>query len=249
MKPKISLFTSLFKGKAHLKGFLEDIISQSFFRQSELIIINANSPEKEEEEEILSEYLSRHKNIYYSVLEEDPGVYAVWNLGVAKCRAEYISNANVDDRKHPHHLEKHYMMLEENPDVDLVYADVAVTYTPNQTVEKCTPSMIQKFPEYTFLNLIKYNMPHNNPVWRKSIHDKYGMFKEDMISAADFDMWLRAASNGSKFKGISEVLGLYYKSPDGISTKQSTLKEAIEEVNQLREKYIHKTDYRELFIK
>ena len=50
MKPKISLFTSLFKGKVHLKGFLEDITNQSFFRRSELILINANSPEKEEEE-------------------------------------------------------------------------------------------------------------------------------------------------------------------------------------------------------
>jgi len=82
-------------------------------------------------------------------------------------------------------------------------------------------------------------------MWRKSIHEKYGYFREDMISAADFDMWLRAASQGSKFKKISETLSLYYKNPCGISTKSETLKQAVAEVMALREEYMKHVDYRE----
>ena len=251
MKPKISLFTSLFKGASHLEGFLEDTVRQTIFDKCELVIINANSPEKEEEEAILKPYLDKHKGhgnglIRYSVIDDDPGVYAVWNLCVKECSSDLISNANVDDRKHPEHLEKHYQVLEDNPDVDLAYAEVAVTYKPNETMERNTAVLVHNFPEYSFLNLIKYNMPHNNPVWRRSMHEKYGYFKEDMVSAADFDMWLRAGSSGSKFKKADGVLGLYYKNPEGISTKGETLDEAIAEVNRLREEYSHKVDYREL---
>ena len=246
MSAKISLFTSLFKGAKHLQGFLEDIESQTIFEECELIIINANSPEREEEEAILKPFLEKYSNIYYSALENDPGVYAVWNLGVKKCSSDLISNANVDDRKHPEHLEKHYQVLLDNPDIDLAYANVAVTYKPNETMDKHTAVLVHNFPEYSFLNLLKYNMPHNNPVWRKSIHDKNGYFREDMISAADFDMWLRAATNESKFKKVEGVLGLYYKSPEGVSTKSETLNEAVAEVNKLREEYMHKVDYREL---
>ena len=59
MKPKISLFTSLYRGLEHLKGFLEDIEGQTMFKECELVIIGANSPEKEEEEAILQPYLHK----------------------------------------------------------------------------------------------------------------------------------------------------------------------------------------------
>ena len=251
MKPKISLFTSLFKGSEHLRGFLEDIEGQTMFKECELVIIGANSPEKEEEEAILQPYLHKYRGhgnglIRYLPLDYDPGVYAVWNLCIKECSSELLSNANVDDRKHPEHLEKHYEALQASPDVDLAYADIAVTYKPNETFEKNSAVFVQNFPEYSFLNLLKCNMPHNNPVWRRSIHEKNGFFREDMISASDFDMWLRAATNGSKFKRVDGVLSLYYKNPEGISTKGDTLDEAVAEVVKLREEYSYKVDYREL---
>ena len=162
MKPKVSLYTSLFKGAKHLKGFLEDVERQTIFKECELVIINANSPEREEEEAILKPYLHKHRGhgnglIKYSVLDSDPGVYAVWNKCIKECSSDLISNANVDDRKHPEHLEMHYQGLKDNPDIDLTYAEVAVTYKANETMEKNSVVLIQNFPEYSFINLIKYN--------------------------------------------------------------------------------------------
>ena len=62
------------------------------------------------------------------------------------------------------------------------------------------------------------NMPHASPMWRKTIHEKYGEFDESFRSAGDWEMWLRAASQGSQFKKIDGTLGLYYFNPTGIST-------------------------------
>tara|TARA_R100000008_G_C3583675_1_gene170484 strand:+ start:2076 stop:2837 length:762 start_codon:yes stop_codon:yes gene_type:complete len=248
-KYKTSCITSIFKASEWMESFLDDIVRQSIFEDIEFILINANSPEKEEEEEVINRYLRENDNIKYETLEEDPGVYEVWNIGVKKAKSEYLSNWNVDDKRHPEHIEKHAKCLDENPEVDLVYANVLMTCTKEDTYENNNAVAAYNMPEFSYENLLKCNMPHNCPVWRKSLHEKYGYFRTDMISAADFDFWLRAASDGSKFMGIDEALGLYYKNPSGISTKKETLSEAVEEVNELRKKYSELADYRNFMMK
>ena len=75
-------------------------------------------------------------------------------------------------------------------------------------------------------------------MWRKSIHDKYGYFNETLKYAADYDMWLRAADEGSQMYKIDEALGLYYRNPNGISSNEDNLAEAIAEVNILKMQYL-----------
>ena len=111
MEPKVSLITSLYKAESFLEGFLEDIINQTIFNECELILLNANSPENEEK--MIEPYLKEHDNIIYDKLDEDPGVYAVWNIGVKMSRAPLLTNANVDDRRHPLYLQKHQETLEK----------------------------------------------------------------------------------------------------------------------------------------
>lgn len=245
--PKISIITSVFKGDQFIEPFLFDITRQTYFDKSELILINANSPHNEEV--VINKYLKKHQNIKYSRLDKDPGVYAVWNIAIRSSQGQYITNANLDDRKHPNHLEEHVKALDENPGSDLAYADVLVTETPNEVFETCAaPSGIIRMLEYSYTNLLRQNMPHNNPVWRKSIHDRFGYFREDMLSCADFEMWLRAASQGSVFTKIDKVLSLYFRNPEGISTREETLKQAIDEVCKIRDEYTKKEDFRNFLL-
>ena len=82
------------------------------------------------------------------------------------------------------------------------------------------------------------NMPHASPLWRASVHEKYGKFDEKYGSAGDWEMWLRAASQGSKFKKIQTVLGLYYFNPNGISTNPENFSWKQEEEAEVYEKYM-----------
>ena len=76
--PKISIITSMYKGERFVEQFLQEIVKQTVFDKCELLIINANSPENEEQ--IVRRYMERYPNIFYKKLDEDPGLYAVWNL-------------------------------------------------------------------------------------------------------------------------------------------------------------------------
>ena len=83
------------------------------------------------------------------------------------------------------------------------------------------------------------NMPHASPMWRKEYHEKYGYFDEQYRSAGDWEMWLRGASKGSKFKKIHELLGLYYFNPAGISTNPDNFSWKREEEKEIYEKYVN----------
>jgi glycosyltransferase involved in cell wall biosynthesis len=236
--PKISIITSIYDGDEFIEAYLEDITRQTIFESNcELILINANSPGNESE--IIEKYLTKYPdNIVYKKLEKDPGIYGVWNLGIEMASGDYITNANLDDRKRPDSLEKHAIGLFTNEDVDLVYADMAITDKPNEIWEKNSSSGRQyNFPEFSFDNLKMINMPHASPMWKKSLHNVAGKFDDTFKSAGDWEMWLRAASKGKKFKKIPNVLGLYYFNPKGISTNPENFSWKQAEEKKVFEKY------------
>jgi glycosyltransferase involved in cell wall biosynthesis len=236
--PKISIVTSIFDGDNFIEPFLEDITRQTIFKDKcELILINANSPGNEEE--TINKYLKKYPdNIVYKKLDEDPGIYGVWNMGVELATGEYITNANLDDRKRPDSLEKHATSLFLNDDIDLVYSDMVITDKPNETWESNSSNGRRyNMADFSFENLLRGNMPHAAPMWKKTIHEKHGLFDEKYKSAGDWEMWLRAASNGSVFKKISSVTNLYYFNPKGISTNPENYSWKREEEKSVFRKY------------
>lgn len=216
-KPRVSVITSIWKGDKFIEGFLEDMIHQTIFPESELILINPNSPGNEEE--VIKKYAAQYPNIRYIRLEKDPGLYAVWNRAIKLASSDIISNANLDDRSRADALELQVKALEGDPTIDLVYTGYYITDKPNETFENNTHRYFVEPPEFC-LEDTWHCLAGPRPVWRKSLHDRYGYFDETMSSSADWAMWVRAASLGSKFKKISEFTTLYYLNPEGVSTDQ-----------------------------
>lgn len=225
--PKVSIITSVYNGDKYIEKFLEDITQQTVFHQCELILINPNSPGNEET--VIHYYQNLYSNIIYKKLDYDPGLYEVWNLGIKMARGKYITNANLDDRRSPLHIEKHLEVLDSNPDISLVCAALKVTKKDNETWVKNTAHAIwfdQGFSEniqikdlfrkeQTTGQIVSQCIPHCMPVWRKSLHEKYGYFNEiEYGTSADWEYWLRCLSQGEKFKLIKEPLGIYLENAD-----------------------------------
>lgn len=213
--PRVSIITSLYKGDTFIKGFLKDITAQTIFKDCELIIINANSPGNEEA--VIKPYLKRYKNIVYYRLAQDPGLYGVWNIALKKAKAPYVTNANVDDRLAVNALEVKARALDKHQDVDLVYSDIYITYTPNLSFDDGPFDDTLRFPQFSKEKMNRC-LPNNAPMWRKSMHAKYGYFDRSYKAAGDYEMWLRAVRGGAQFLKISGIFGLYYVNPQGLST-------------------------------
>ena len=236
---KVSIITSLYKGDDHIESFLEQITLQTYFDKCELIIIDANSPG--DEFEVIKKYMEKFNNISYEKLEKDPGIYGCWNKAIQKSKGEYITNANLDDRRSLQQIEIFVNELEEDKSIDLVYSECFVTHEPNETYSNNTADR-KTYPisDFSKENMIKC-LPGCMPVWRKSLHDKCGMFDESYKFAGDWEMWLRFVSNGHSFKKVDGVYGLYYHNPKGLTT----------DVSRQRQKYAEEVEvfnqYKDIF--
>lgn len=212
--PKISIITSIYNGNEFIEGFLADITRQTIFDQCELILINANSPGNEEP--IIKKYMEKYPNIVYKRLDKDPGLYGCWNIAISMSRGIYLTNANLDDRLSPECYQVHSKGLDDNPDVLLVYSDRYYTEKPNETFEKHTGEKCKTVPEFSKHSNIC--LPGPNPMWRKTLHARFGFFNETYKYSGDWEMWLRAVEDDAQFKKIAGRYCLTYINPQGLST-------------------------------
>ena len=236
---KVSLITSMFNCKDYIESFMQNMTSQTVFVDSELILIDANQTN---EKHLVEPYLQDYPNIRYFHfsdfgLSSDPGVYGCWNLAIKKSTGTLLTNANLDDSRSINAIEIQREYLSSNPDIDLVYYRTLETEKANETFEN--NSADKEFPclEHSFASLMSVNSPHCQPMWRKSLHDRFGLFNETLMSAGDYEMWLRATERGSRMQKIDQVLGLYYRNPDGISSGSKTIGRATHEVHQVKKQY------------
>lgn len=233
--PIVSILTSLYKGRSYIEAFMDNITSQTIFeRHCELIIIDANSPEGECD--VIGPFMERYSNIKYIRTPEVIGIYAAWNLGLEHARGMLVTNANVDDLRSPRCLETQARCLLEHEEVDTVYQNFFYTLTPNlpfDVIAKC--GVVSDVPFISRAALQRYNAPHNAPMWRRSLHDKIGVFDTHFTSAADYEFWHRAFSFGSKFWKIDEPLVAYYHNPSGISTSSET--RGLQEAREIQSAY------------
>ena len=231
---KVTIVTSLYKGKNYIESFLQNITNQTIWDQCELFILDANSPDGELE--YIKPYMEKYNNIRYERLDETIGIYQSWNYIIKNSNSEYLTNANVDDLLYPDCIEKHVEFLDLNNNIDVAYCfNIHLDYyeLPANRIGD-----IWETTDFDLEAMLNCNLAQNHPVWRRSLHDKYGYFREEYFSASDWEFWLRCATLGSKFKLIPEILGMYYRNPEGMSSNFFNMKRNVSEIKKIRQEYI-----------
>jgi hypothetical protein len=73
------------------------------------------------------------------------------------------------------------------------------------------------------------------PVWRRSLHEKYGFFDGKMHSAGDYEFWLRLTSSGEKLYHLNRCVGAFLSHADSASMREPL--RSIWETAQARDRY------------
>lgn len=213
----VSAIVSTYNSEAFLRGCLEDLLAQSLGERIEIIVIDSGS--EQGEGAIVKAMQADHPNIRYLRTERET-IYAAWNRGVRMARGRYLTNANADDRHRRDALERMARHLEQRPDVALVYADSKVTRAENAGFDDAPVEACFKWPEFEPRNLFSVCYIGPQPMWRRSLHDRYGYFDAQMKVAGDYDFWLRLATQET-FLHIPELLGLYLLSQGSVEHAQA----------------------------
>lgn len=234
---KCSVLISVFNGQKFLSGFFNDLLRQDIINDVELLFLNA-SPDPKDSDDI-SEFIKKYPKLKskHISLDSSFSVYEAWNFGIDVSSSDILTNWNIDDRRALSSLRLQIEDLENSSEVDLNYGQTITTEVPNEIFEFTESTIGFAAYEPSTQSMLKNNSPHCLPVWRKSLHDRFGVFDEHYKYCADYDMWMRAIVGGAKFKKLPINTGLYYRNPEGLSSGSKTLKKALEEVSEIRKKY------------
>jgi glycosyltransferase involved in cell wall biosynthesis len=235
--PLVSAIVSAYNSERFIRGCLEDLEAQTIADRLEIVVVDSGSPQNERA--IVKEFQQRYDNIVYLRTDQREGLYAAWNRGIQAASGEYITNANTDDRHKSDAFERMVAILETRPDVALVYANIYITKTENETFEAHTPAGKLDRPDFDPLALLYHCYIGPQPMWRRCIHTKYGYFDESFESAGDWEFWLRMAETET-FLHLDEFLGLYLRSPAGVEHRNREL--TSQENVRVHQRYLHRVD-------
>lgn len=218
--PRITVIVSLYQAERFLQTRLENLVAQTIFAQCEILLYDAASPGNEQD--LAAEFTRKYHNIRYTRLPERIGIYAAWNLGVMEAQGAYVANANADDLLRPDALEVMADYMDAHPDCDLVYADYFVTHQPARSFVDHMRSGYATRPEFS-PEIMRYAcFMGPMPLWRRSLHERFGLFDEGMAAAGDYEFWCRCVAGKARFAHIPQFLGLYLHNSEGICNSQPT---------------------------
>lgn len=231
--PKVSAIVSTYNSEKFLRGCLEDLTNQTLYKNGELEIIVIDSKSEQNEKQIVSEFQGKYPQIIYHQTESRETLYAAWNRAIALAKGDYITNANTDDRRRQDASEVMAEYLDKNPDVAVVYGDQLITQNENETFDNTQANRRWNWPEFSYEELERRCILGPQPMWRKSLHEKYGNFREELQVAGDYEFWLRVGKT-EKIVKLQQVFGLYYEHPRGLEKSSPTM---VREVRQIWQEY------------
>ena len=221
---KVSTITPCYNMSKYMKGFLDNLSTQT--HKDLEIVLDHNDP-SDEEVKLVEEYNEQYDNILHIKVEGVDPIGTSMNRCIEYATGDYLCIWNVDDLRTPDSIELMAKALDENPDVDFVYGNYVIVPRFGGTEGQYVDETGREDELTSSMILGPYFM------FRKSILDNSGIFDEQLVQGADYDLALRLAFNG---KGLHLPINLGYYLNEGLgqSTKPDSKQPVERTVIELR---------------
>ncbi|HEX2270280.1 MAG TPA: glycosyltransferase family A protein, partial [Pyrinomonadaceae bacterium] len=199
---------------AHYIGQTLDSLQAQTFTDFEVIVVNDGSNDRAELERIID----AHPLPIIYVSQENKGVSAARNAAIRIGRGKFYAQIDADDQWTPDYLEVQLGVLNDSPDVTLVYPNATIIgdgFDGTLEFMKVSPSE----GDVTFESLVRQKCVVMTCVTaRMSAIREAGMFDEALRSCEDFDLWLRIVKNGGRIVYHRRPLVLYRRHEGSLSS-------------------------------
>jgi len=206
--PKVSVVIPSYQAGRFIREAVDSVLHQSY-KDYEIIIVDDGSTDNTKE--VLASYGDRIKVLN----QNNMGVSAARNKGIMSSRGEYIAFLDADDLWLPDKLERQVTLLEEHPEIGLVFSDMWVvgeTDVPARDRPFLGKSAFQigkpskgKVFKHLFLNDF---IPMPTAMVRRRCFEKVGLFDSAYDSCEDYDLWLRLSQHFS-IDYVDKPLAIY----------------------------------------
>ncbi|MEN8247896.1 MAG: glycosyltransferase [Bacteroidota bacterium] len=208
--PLVSVILPMKNAADTVSKAIDSIIHQSY-PNLEIIIINDHSTDTSSD--IVGNYDDKRIKI---VNNNDVGIAAALNTGIAIASGKYIARMDADDVSHKDRIEKQVRFLEDNSKVGVVSCLVNhISHTNHQEGYRLHVDWINSITEPTDHYLNRFadaTVAHPSVLFRRELIEKYGNYNTGSVPE-DFEFWLRLMSQGVRFAKVPEVLFDWHDTP------------------------------------
>lgn len=184
-------------------------VSEARREDVQVIVVDDGSTDDRTQAEI--DKLAGRKDLYV-IRQQNKGLAAARNAGIAASRGQYILPLDADNRIRPAYLERGIPILDSNSRVGVVYGDAE--YIGSRAGR-------WKVDRFDSKQLLGWNFIDACAMYRRVIWEQNGGYDGDMPVQGyeDWDFWLGALENGWEFVKVREVMFEYRTSPSSMITR------------------------------
>lgn len=184
--PQVSIIIPVYNGEKTIQKTIESVLQQTF-TDFEILVINDGSTDTTLD--ILSKIIDPRIQIFSYPNSRQA---ASRNRGLERAKGDYIAFLDADDLWTTDKLELQIKALQSHPDAAFAYS---WTDYIDETGNLLHPGRHITINGNVYADLIVNNFVENgsNPLIRREVFDRVGVFDESLPPAEDWDMWLRIA--------------------------------------------------------
>lgn len=200
---KVSVVIPVYDRLEYLPATISSVLSQTY-EAFELIIVDDGSSCSVQS--VVDHFPDERLTL---LRQENQGNAVARNKGLLYSDGEFVAFLDSDDLWHPQMLESCVVALEESSDTDVVYTQVqTIDGEGNVLTDKVGPE--PKNGDLLHPLLFGFPILPSSTVLRHSRLEQWGAFTPGLD---DWDLWLRWAANGCRFRCVERPL-IYYRVHD-----------------------------------
>jgi glycosyltransferase involved in cell wall biosynthesis len=230
----VSVIIPTYNCARYINESIKSVLDQTY-KDFEIIVIDDGSADNTKS--VLQTYVESGKIKY--IYQGNMGPGAARNRGIQMSGGDYIAFLDADDILLPDSLQKRVRLFEKYPFLDMVFSDVFIESIEGQGLEQ---GFLQKkeflkkfgkmieiqdnddivFKKDLYIHMFKppFMSLTITIMTKRSAFDRVGMFRTDITSHEDKDMWLRLAENG-RVGFVAEPLVIYKNYRSSLTVKDA----------------------------
>ncbi len=181
---KISVITATRNNAATLDATIQSVMNQTHTDIDYIIVDGAST---DNSLDIIRRWAELYPERIRYISEPDSGVYNAINKGIRMAQGDIIGTLHGNDRFTSADILSRINTSFESPEVNFIYGDIH--YINPRTGKTGRHYSAARFTPSSLLNGIA--PPHPTLYMRSCILQSIGLYKEDYLIAADFDMFIR----------------------------------------------------------
>jgi glycosyltransferase involved in cell wall biosynthesis len=173
------------------------------------------------------------------IRQENKGLAAARNAGIAISRGEYILPLDADDRLRPAWIDHGIRILDSDPQVGVVYGDA-----------ECFGTRTGRWHVGPFESdkLLQWNYIHASALYRRSVWEQNRGYDGTMPvqGLEDWDFWLGALEHGWEFRYVPEVFFDYRQAEQSMLSRTQGFLSQVEVFIATKHGFLYRQAWRRL---